>query len=132
MSAIDLRETASSSEQGQVGPDSEPGPERAMAPFDPSAELPELHEAALGWDELDCVLADLDDFASIDEILGRGDRSAPQPIADVVDARDRFVRGELQGLQITYLFAEQAWVDTFVRESQGARLLRMRHQGQRR
>lgn len=93
--------------------------------FDPSSDLPTLHEANLDWDAVDCVLADLDDFVEIRELQGRTGAGAVVGCDDLVAARDRFVAGELQGLQITYYFADMLWVDTLLREAEGARLLRM-------
>ncbi len=88
-------------------------------------ELPPLHEGALSWEELDCVLADLDDFAVVQDIAGRNALGEESKIADIVTARDLFVAGDLHGLQIHYEFADKLWVDTLLRESSGARLVRM-------
>jgi hypothetical protein len=89
------------------------------------APLPTLNEATLDWDAVDCVLADLDDFVKIRELIGRPGRGSPIPLHDIVEARDRFVAGELHGLQITYDFADRTWIDTLLRIDDGARLLRM-------
>lgn len=100
-----------------------PGP--GVEAFDASRELPELHEASLDWEDVDCVLADLDDFVEIIELQGRSPEGAVLRCEDLIAARDRFVGGQLQGLQITYRFADQTWIDTLLREPSGARLLRM-------
>ena len=87
--------------------------------------LPDLHHAALDWDGLDCVLADLDDFTAIVQIQGRNPRGEVTPLQDLPDARDQLVAGALAGLQIVYRFADQTWCDTLVRDPTGARLSRM-------
>lgn len=102
-----------------------PSPAPRPGPFDASRELPALQEAALDWDDLDCVLADLDDFAEILDLRGRNGREMESAPIDIVAARDALVSGELQGLQIRYAFADQVWVDTLLREDGGARLVRM-------
>ena len=94
-------------------------------PFDPSFELPDLHQTQLDWNALDCVLADLDDFASIVEIQGRDAADEAVAVDDIVEAREQFVAGALTALQIVYRFADQVWCDTLMRERTGARLLRM-------
>jgi len=103
----------------------------------PAAEqppLPTLNEANLDWDELDCVLADLDDFASILSIVGKeaGHENTPRDkrIGILSEARDLFVAGTLVALQVRYEFADKTWFDTFLRESTGARLVRMPEQDQ--
>jgi hypothetical protein len=97
-----------------------PSAERAVAPA-----LPDLSEADLDWDAVDCVLADLDDFVEIRELIGRPADGHPIPLADLVAARDQLVAGELHGLQVTYVFADATWIDTLLRTETGARLLRM-------
>ena len=88
-------------------------------------DLPEISQAELDWDDVDCVLADLDDFTEIREMLGRGADGKPTAIDDIVVARDQFVSGHWHGLQITYAFADEVWIDTLLREPSGAKLLRM-------
>jgi hypothetical protein len=90
-----------------------------------SADLPVLNEADLDWDGLDCVLADLDDFAEITELQGRDATGQVESLTDLLHAREQFLAGTLHGLQITYIFADQTWVDTLLRQPGGARLLRM-------
>ena len=96
-----------------------------LGQFDPSFELPKLHEAELDWDAVDCVLADLDDFAELLELHARVASGRQVQLQDLVMARDRFVAGELQALQILYRFADQVWIDTLLRQTNGARLVRM-------
>lgn len=93
-------------------------PEEAIA-------LPDLHEVELDWDGVNCVLADLDDFAEILEIQLRSSKADAQKTACVVEARDAFHRGDAHGLQIVYRFADQTWCDTLLRGNNGARLLRL-------
>ena len=88
-------------------------------------DLPTVMQETLDWDGVDCVLADLDDFTEIREVLGRGADGKPTAIDDIVQARHDFVAGSWHGLQITYAFADQVWIDTLLREPDGARLLRM-------
>lgn len=92
-------------------------------------KLASLNEASLDWDELDCVLADLDDFANVLSIMGKeaGHENTPQDrvFAGIVEARDLFVAGTLVALQIRYEFADSTWFDTLMREPTGARLVRM-------
>ena len=107
---------------GQEGPPTEAA---GFEDFDASRELPTLHEALLDWDALDCVLADLDDFVQVKELQGRLASGEVLACATLVGARDELVAGEIQGLQITYDFADQTWIDTIIREPEGARLLRM-------
>ncbi len=87
--------------------------------------LPTLHEELLDWDGLDCVLADLDDFVKIRELIVRPPIGKPEPVDDLLLAREGFIAGQWHGLQVTYEFADETWVDTFLREPKGARLLRM-------
>ncbi len=98
-------------------------PERAATP------LPTLNEAHLDWDEIDCVLADLDDFANVLSIVGKeaGNENTPRDkhLGSVVEARDGLVDGSLVALQLRYEFADQRWFDTFLRDAEGARLVRM-------
>ena len=99
------------------------------APMPEAPELPVLNEAHLNWDELDCVLADLDDFAHVLSIVGKeaGHENTPRDLRldSVVRARDLFVAGELVALQIRYEFADTIWFDTFLRQAAGAQLVRM-------
>lgn len=88
-------------------------------------ELPDLRHAALDWDGVDCVLADLDDFTSIVELRGRTAAGEIAPLNDLPDARDQLVSGALCALQIVYRFADETWCDTLLREGGGARLSRM-------
>ncbi len=96
-----------------------------IEPFDPSRELPKLHEADLDWPAVDCVLADLDDFAVCIEVQGRDACGVNQTFEDIVAARDSLVVGDSRAIQIMYRFADQTWVDTLLRTADGARLLRM-------
>jgi hypothetical protein len=93
--------------------------------FDPGFELPDLHQAQLDWDGVDCVLADLDDFAAIIEIQGRDATGKAVKVEDVVTARDLLVAGGFTAVQCTYRFADQVWSDTLIREKDGVRFLRM-------
>ena len=93
--------------------------------FDPSSNLPQLHESDLDWDAVDCVLADLDDFAACIEILGRDDAGKSAIFNNMVAARDSLVDGTSQAIQVMYQFADQVWIDTLLRQPGGARLLRM-------
>lgn len=86
---------------------------------------PDLHQSQLDWDALDCVLADFDDLTAIVQIQGRDAQGAEVALVGIVDARDKFVSGSLQALQVVYHFADQVWCDTLLREPTGARLLRM-------
>lgn len=99
------------------------------SPSPPPDAPPSLNEAHLDWDELDCVLADLDDFSEVHSIIGKeaGDENTPRDkrIATVVQARDLLVSGQVVALQIRYTFADATWFDTFLRETTGARLVRM-------
>ena len=101
------------------------GSTQPLSPFEPSFELPKLHEAELDWDGVDCVLADLDDFAELLKLQARGTKGQQFDLQDLVIARDQFVAGELQALQILYRFADQVWIDTLLRQANGARLVRM-------
>lgn len=102
---------------------------KASPEGDGKIALPELNEASLDWDELDCVLADLDDFANVLSIMGRevGNENTPTDLklSDIVKARELFVAGTLVALQIRYEFADSVWFDTLLREPTGARLVRM-------
>ncbi len=102
--------------------------QNSPSPKEPGIDLPTLHESALDWEELDCVLADLDDFARIEDIACRSANGEETKLIDMVLARDRFVAGDYHGLQIHYEFADTLWVDTFLREATGARLVRMSEQ----
>ena len=88
-------------------------------------DLPVLHEAELDWDGLDCALADIDDFADVSEILGRDAQGNALPYQDIVEARNDFVDGILVGLQLTYTFVDEVWLDTLLRSEKGASLVRM-------
>lgn len=88
-------------------------------------DFPILHEASLDWEALDCVLADLDDFTEITELQGREADGTVRTVEDLLVAREFFLSGALQGLQITYRFADQTYLDTILRSPDGARLLRM-------
>ena len=94
--------------------------------------LPPLNEANLDWEELDCVLADLDDFAEVLSIIGKeaGHENTPRDkrLTNLEEARDLLVSGGLVALQVRYEFADQTWFDTFLREPTGARLVRMAEQ----
>lgn len=94
-----------------------------------AVKLASLNEANLDWDELDCVLADLDDFANVLSIMGKeaGHENTPKDraLTNVVEARDLFVAGTLVALQIRYEFADATWFDTLLRQPTGARLVRM-------
>ena len=89
--------------------------------------LPDLHEVALDWDGVGCVLADLDDFTEAIEVQGRGSGGELITLVDIPTGYEQLVSGQLQGLQIVYKFADDVWVDTLLREPTGARLLRMRN-----
>lgn len=102
--------------------------QNSPSPDEPGMNLPTLHESALDWEELDCVLADLDDFAVIEDIACRSATGEETKLSDLVLARDRFVAGDYHGLQVHYEFADTLWVDTFLREATGARLVRMSEQ----
>ena len=92
---------------------------------DQSPPLPTLHEELLDWAALDCVLADLDDFVKIRELIARPPQGTPAKVEDLLLAREGFISGRWHGLQVTYEFADETWIDTFLREPGGARLLRM-------
>lgn len=94
----------------------------------PPLSLPELHQGSLSWEELDCVLADLDDFTEVQGISARSGSREELTLSDIVQARDGFVDGNYHGLQIHYAFADELWVDTFLREATGAQLVRMSEQ----
>ena len=105
--SLPVLQTASQTEQAQQPP------------------LPTLQEELLDWDGLDCVLADLDDFVTIRELIVRPPEGKPIAIDDLLRAREGFIDGRWHGLQVTYDFADEIWIDTFLREPTGARLLRM-------
>ena len=92
---------------------------------DGAINLPDVMQESLDWDGVDCVLADLDDFVTIRELIARGSNGKPESVSDLVEARNDFVAGRWHGLQITYEFADELWIDTLLREPGGARLLRM-------
>ncbi len=104
---------------------STPGPARSVGVDDPSADTPELHEAILDNDGVDCVLADLDDFAEDLEVYAKSPNGDTHRLSDIVEARDDFLRGRFVGLQLMYRFADRLWVDTLLRADGGARLVRM-------
>tara|TARA_R110002096_G_scaffold239101_1_gene430710 strand:- start:70976 stop:71317 length:342 start_codon:yes stop_codon:yes gene_type:complete len=99
---------------------------------EPPIQLPTLNEANLDWEELDCVLADLDDFAIVLSIIAKeaGNENTPRDkrIATIASARDLLVAGDVVALQVRYEFADQTWFDTYLREPTGARLVRMPEQ----
>lgn len=101
------------------------GTATARPAFDAKVELPDLHQAQLDWPAVDCVLADLDDFAAIIEIQGRDARGNMVAVHDILAAQEQFVTGALLALQIVYGFADQVWCDTLMRENTGARLVRL-------
>jgi len=90
--------------------------------------LADLHQSMLDWEALDCVLADLDDFADVQHIAVRDETGEETALSDIVVARQGFVDGIYPGLQIHYEFADTLWVDTFLREPNGAQLVRMSEQ----
>ena len=91
----------------------------------PSSALPELQHAELDTDDLDCVLADLDDFAEVIEIQGRDPAGKLERLHDLLRARDGFHARRYVALQILYRFADQTWSDTLLRTAKGAKLVRM-------
>lgn len=103
-------------------------PARPIGVDDPSADTPALHEAVLDDDGVDCVLADLDDFAENLEVYAKSADGGTEQLADIVHARDGFRRGRFVGLQLMYRFADRLWVDTLLRADGGARLVRMPRQ----
>lgn len=100
----------------------QPAPEPAS---DQEPPLPTLHEELLDFEALDCVLADLDDFVKIRELIARPPQGTPEKVDDLLLAREGFLSGRWHGLQVTYEFADEIWIDTFLKEPNGARLLRM-------
>lgn len=98
-------------------------------PASPSAgcgsELPVFQEGELDWEALDCLLADLDDFAELVLLRAKDPSGAHRQPRDIVAARDGLVSGELAALQLVYHFADDTWSDTLVRTGGGARLLRL-------
>jgi hypothetical protein len=105
---------------------------QSAAPEAQQPQLPALNEANLDWEELDCVLADLDDFANVLSIIGKeaGHENTPRDkrFTGLAEARDLLVSGDVVALQVRYEFADQTWFDTFLREPTGARLVRMPEQ----
>lgn len=101
------------------------GPHGTEPTRGPNLELPSLHQTQLDWDAIDCVLADLDDFASILEIQGRDAEGTAVVVKNIFDAQQRFVAGTLAALQIVYTFADQEWCDTLLRDGTGGTLVRM-------
>jgi hypothetical protein len=100
-------------------------PSDTTQPLREGLALPELHEAELDWEALDCVLADLDDFVEVVELRGRDAAGAPSAPANLPAARDELVAGQLSSLQVSYRFLDRDWIDTLLRSPTGARLVRM-------
>ncbi len=104
------------------------GTETGTFCFDEVLELPDLQESNLDCETLDCVLADLDDFAQVLDLKALTCNGETVGMEDIVEARDGFVSGRYKRLKIQYRFAEQVWVDTVIRRKGEILLIRMLEQ----
>ena len=89
--------------------------------------LPAFQEALLDREDLDCLLADLDDLTDIVEIRVKG--ADPQVVSaagdDLLSARRLLLDGRAGALQIVYRFADRNWCDTLIADGEETRLLRL-------
>ena len=90
------------------------------------SDLPPFQQAVLDHDDLDCLLADLDDLTEIVEIRikAHGLQHLSGASHDVLAARALLLQGAASALQIVYRFADRTWCDTLIRDGQQTALLR--------
>lgn len=92
-------------------------------------DLPELLEGELDATGLASLERDLASLARVDSVLPRPSARTLVPPAPVTLA-DGFARlraGDLRGLQVRYVYAGEAWVDTLLALPHGGvRVVRMR------
>lgn len=91
-------------------------------------ELPELHDEIVDDEIIDGLFRDLAALTRIVEIQEKGaarghaERLGP----DLESAKTRFAAGEIRALQIVYVYEDETWCDTLMRQPAGTRVLRMK------
>lgn len=98
----------------------------AAQPAWAQSDLPPFQQAVLDRDDLDCLLADLDDLTEIVEIRVKADglHGLSGASRDLLAARHMLLEGAAGALQIVYRFADRTWCDTLIRDGVETTLLR--------
>ena len=93
-----------------------------------SGDLPELHEARLGAQELSALQADLERCTEIQDVLPRTRLGAREPVRAMTLAQgfSGLRDGSLRGLQVRYRYQGGLWFDTLIVDDAGTRIVRMR------
>jgi hypothetical protein len=94
--------------------------------------LPELHDALLDAATVEQLFQDLAACARISEILPKFSRremvrEAGTPLS-LEEARELLMSGRVRGLQIRYRYQDADWWDTLMRQPEGVRIVRIRHE----
>lgn len=100
------------------------------AQLDP-ADLPPMREAILDEQQLGILLKDIHEHGQDIRLQHPGripdsDRTNSRP-ADLEQVGRRLQSGELNRIQIRYLWESQHWIDTIQRQQEGFRLVRIMH-----
>lgn len=93
-----------------------------------SMELPELEEGLLDEATLRQLCRDIQGFAQLDQVLGKGGaRSrAPDGSLPLDQALEDLTSGRLMGLQLRYRYQGAGWFDTILRTPAGFKVVRMK------
>jgi len=95
-----------------------------------SPDLPSMQDALLDEQTLAALVRDLNECATVTEVLIKG--SAPADTAahsvQLDDAVLRLVNGTVRGVQVRYTFEGESWCDTLMQTPQGIRLVRVQPQ----
>lgn len=99
-------------------------------PEEEPLDLPEVHSAQLGAEEIDALFRDLAQCVQVTEIIPKfGARErVPEGANLTLDiAKDLLLRGGVRGLQVRYRYQGADWWDTMIRTPDGYQLVRIRH-----
>ena len=88
--------------------------------------LPELCQGALDDELLESLECDLTNLTTIVAVTVKGEAQsrATQSAFSLAEALAELRRGALRGVQVHYLWNEQAWLDTLLSDGRGVRLIR--------
>jgi len=104
--------------------------EQIEPPSDSGIDFPELFQGPLEPQALERLIADIKVCTEIIEVIpkysatGYVDDSAK---VDLDDAVEQLKQGKLRGLQLRYRYEGDQWWDTLIRQAQGVKLVRVKH-----
>jgi hypothetical protein len=92
------------------------------------SSLPPMHEATLDAQEVAALFEDLASCATAVQLIARSAAgNAPGHSAQLDSACKRLLSGNVQKLQIRYQWQNAHWIDTLQQQTDGFRLVRIRH-----